>query len=212
VDRLNGLEIPETLAEVCDPRRTALIVYDMQVGILRQLGDGDRVLAAVLGVLEAARAAGVRTVFMRHLSMPTELSGVFQLRQAKAWQRAERAADTRPLFPRDSPQFELAPELAPRPSEAILDKITMSAFEGTFLDIVLRDCGVVSVILVGVAIEVGIEPTARHAADLGYVPVVVRDAIGWGDDAAARRSLEALEWAGDSVIADAAEITAALGA
>jgi biuret amidohydrolase len=212
VDRLFGLDIPETLAEVCDPRRSALVVYDMQVGILRQLADAARVLGAVLEVLDVARGAGVRTFFTRHISMPTELAGVFQLRQAKVWERQERAADTHPLFPPDAPQTQLAPELAPRAGEATVDKITMSAFEGTFLDIVLRDCGVVSVILVGVAIEVGIEPTARHAADLGYIPVVVSDALGWGDEAAAKRSLEALEWAGDSVIADIAGLRTALGA
>jgi nicotinamidase-related amidase len=212
VDRLNGLEIPETLGEVCDPRRTALVVYDMQVGILRQLADADRVLGAVLEVLEAARAAGVRTLFTRHVSMPRELSGVFQLRQAKVWQRQDRAADTQPMFPPGAPHTQLAPELAPRESEAVLDKIAMSAFEGTFLEMVLRDCGVVSVILAGVAIEVGIEPTARHAADLGFVPVIVRDALGWGDEDAAKRSLAALEWAGDSVIADVAGVRAALGA
>jgi nicotinamidase-related amidase len=212
VDRLHGLDIPETLAEICDPRRTALVVYDMQVGILSQLADGDRVLAAVSEVLEAARGAGVRTVFTRHVSMPSELAGVFQLRQAKGWQRVDRAAETTPSFPPDAPQTQLAPELAPRAAEAVLDKITMSAFEGTFLDIVLRDCGVVSVILVGIAIEIGIEPTARHAADLGYIPVIVKDALGWGNEAAAKRSLDALAFAGDSVITEVAGIRAALGA
>jgi hypothetical protein len=32
-----GLEVPETLEEACDPTRTALLVYDMQVGVLRQV-------------------------------------------------------------------------------------------------------------------------------------------------------------------------------
>jgi hypothetical protein len=32
-----GLGIPETLEEVCDPNRVALLVYDMQVGILSQI-------------------------------------------------------------------------------------------------------------------------------------------------------------------------------
>ena len=45
----------------------------------------------------------------------------------------------------------------------------------------LRDCGVRAYIIAGVALEVGIEPTVRHSADLGYVPVVVRDACGGGD-------------------------------
>jgi nicotinamidase-related amidase len=94
----------------------------------------------------------------------------------------------------------------------VIDKITMSAFEGTPLDIVLRDCGVRAYLIAGVALEIGIEPTVRHSADLGYVPVVVRDACGAGDEAAGRRSLEALAFAGDALIADTGDVCAALAA
>jgi nicotinamidase-related amidase len=212
MDRFNGLDIPESLAETLEPSTLALVVYDMQVGILSQIDGADRVLANVLRVLDAARERGVRTLFLRHYFMPTELAGVFQLRQAKAWQRKARAADTRPLIPHGSPGFALVPELEPRAGEAVLDKITMSAFEGTPLDIVLRDCGVRAYLIAGVALEVGIEPTVRHSTDLGYVPVVVRDACGAGDAAAARRSLDALAFAGDALIADTDEVCAALGA
>jgi nicotinamidase-related amidase len=51
----------------------------------------------------------------------------------------------------------------------------MSAFESTPLDIVLRDCGINAFAIVAVATEIGIEPTVRHGADLGYIPVVVTD-------------------------------------
>ena len=210
MDRFNDLDIPETLEEALQPSTLALVVYDMQVGILRQIADGDRVLANTLRVLAAARERRVRTLFLRHYSMPTELAGVFQLRQAKVWQRKARASDTRPLIPHGAPGFELAPELEPRASEAVLDKITMSAFEGTPLDIVLRDCGVRAYMIVGVALEVGIEPTVRHSADLGYVPIVVHDACGAGDATAGARSLDALEAAGDAILADTDAVTAAL--
>src|ERR671931_2005147 len=210
MDRFNGLDIPETLADALQPPSLALLVYDMQAGILGQIGYGDRLLANVLKVLAAAREQGVRTVFTRHYSMPTELAGVYQLRQAKTWQRKQRAADTTPLIPHGSPGFELVPELELRPSEAVIDKITMSAFEGTPLDIVLRDCGVRSYLIAGVATEVGIEPTVRHSADLGYIPVVVHDACGGGDPEAASRSLEALAFAGDAMIASTDEVCAAL--
>jgi nicotinamidase-related amidase len=212
VDRFNGLEIPETLDDALDPPTLALVVYDMQVGVLAQVAGADRVLANVLRVLDAARGAGVRTVFLRHYFMPTALQGVYQLRQAKIWQRKDRAADTAPLIPHGSPGFELAPELAPRESEPVIDKVTMSAFEGTPLDLVLRDCGVRAFVIAGVALEVGIEPTVRHSADLGYVPIVVRDACGAGDEAAAVRSLEALAFAGDAMIATTDEVCAALSA
>ncbi len=212
MDRFNGLDIPETLADVLQPATLALVVYDMQAGILSQIGDRDRVLGNVLRVLAAARERGVRTIFSRHYSMPTALAGVYQLRQAKTWQRKQRAAETTPLIPYGTPGFELVAELEPRPSEALIDKITMSAFEGTPLDIVLRDCGVRAYLIAGVALEVGIEPTVRHSADLGYVPVVVRDACGAGNPAAAQRTLDALAFAGDAILADTEEVCAALGA
>src|SRR5215813_1337380 len=195
-----GLDIPRTLEDACDPRRLALIVYDMQVGILRQITGGPEITAKVVEVVRAAREARVRVFFTRHLSLPRELMGVFQLRMAMAWQRVDRAEDVQPWFLRDSPGFELVPEMTPRPSEAILDKITMSAFEGTPLNIALRDCGIAALAIVGIAMEIGIEPTARHGADLGYIPVVIKDACGFGHREAAERSIAALEFAGDSIL------------
>lgn len=148
--------------------------------------------------------------FSRHMSLPKELMGVFQLRQAMAWQRVDRVEDVEPWFPRDSPQFQIVPELEPLPSEAVSDKIAMSSFEGTFLNMALRDLGIVSFAICGIATEIGIEPTVRHGADLGYVPVVVTDACGAGSEEAARHSLELLVHAGDTFLTDATTISALL--
>src|SRR3954454_2560098 len=211
MEKAYGLEIPDNLAEACRPERMALVVYDMQIGILSQLREGAAITARVVQVLQATRAAGVRVFFMRHLSLPKELAGVCQLRTAKAWQRVATVAEVRPWFLRDSPGFQLAPELAPLSSEAVFDKITMSAFEGTPLNIALRDCGINAFVIVGVAMEVGIEPTARHAADLGYIPVIVTDACGAGDEGAAQRSLESLKYAGDALMTDVETICSIFG-
>jgi nicotinamidase-related amidase len=205
-----GLDIPQTLTEVCDPSRLALLVYDMQVGILRQLPTASETTARVVDVLEAARSGGYRVLFSRYTSMPLELSGVAQLRMAMAWQRVDDVARLKPGFLPGAPHTALVPEMAPRPSEAILDRITMSAFEGTPLDLVLRDCGIQAVAIVGVALEVGIEPTVRHAADLGYIPVVVSDACGGRDQLAMERTLASLAFAGDSILTDTATFCRAL--
>jgi biuret amidohydrolase len=212
VEKAFGLEIPQSLEEACDPRRLALLVYDMQIGILHQLANAEAVVARVLETLEAARGAGVRVFFMRHLSLPLELAGVFQLRQAMAWQKVSRAADVKPWFLRESPGFELLPELAPRPSEAIFDKITFSAFEGTPLDIALRDCGVNAFAICGVATEIGIEPTVRHGADLGYIPIVITDACGAGDENAGRRAIASIEFMGDAYLTELAAFRRTLAA
>ncbi len=197
-----GLNIPQTLEEVCDPQRVALLVYDMQVGILSQIANPDKVTLQVLKVLTAARNACVRVFFSRHLSLPKELMGMFQFRMAMAWQRTNSLEQVNPWFLRDAPGFQITPELLPRRTEGVFDKLTMSAFEGTWLDFALRDCGINAFIIVGVATEIGIEPTARHGADLGYIPVLVTDACGAGNGDAAKRSIDSLKFAGDALITD----------
>lgn len=206
MDRAYGLEIPGALEDACHPQRTALIVYDMQVGIVSQIKTGPAVIARVLEVLQAARAGGFRVFFTRHMSLPNAVAGVSQLRRAKIWQHRDRAADTVAAFPRDSPQFKITPELEPGPDEAIVDKITMSAFAGTYLDVALRDCGVNSFVIVGIALEVGIEPTVRHATDLGYIPIVVMDACGFGDAAAAERARTGLAFGGEVLLSETAKM------
>jgi nicotinamidase-related amidase len=211
MQRAFGLNIPQTLEDVCDPARLALVVYDMQVGIVKQIENGPQITAKVLQVLEAARKAGIRVFFTRHMSLPRELMGVAQLRMAMAWQRVKSADEVKPWFLRDAPGFPLIPELQPLPSEAIFDKITMSAFEGTPLDIALRDCGINAFAVVGIATEIGIEPTVRQGADLGYIPVVVKDACGFGHRDAAERSIASLEFAGDALFTNVEIICAQLG-
>jgi biuret amidohydrolase len=88
----------------------------------------------------------------------------------------------------------------------------MSAFEGTPLEMALRDCGITAVAIVGIATEIGIEPTARHAADLGIIPVIIADACGAGHADAAERSLESLRFAGDAIVTDTDAFCAVLRA
>ena len=204
--RHRGLDVPTTLAEACRPDRAALVLYDLQAGILNQIAGRDRLLARTAALLEMARAAAVRVIFVRHVTLPVELMGVGQMRMWLAWQRASSPAEVVSPFPPDAPQTRIVDDVAPRRGEAILDKLTMSAFEGTPLAYVLRDCGVVTVVLAGVALEIGIEPTARHAADLGFVPVVARDACGAGDEEAGRRTLDALDFAGDALLCDTEDL------
>ncbi len=209
---IGSLRIHETLEDFCTPERMALVVYDMQAGIIAQLPHGSMIVARVARILDAARRGGFKVVFLRHLSMPRELMGAFQYRQAMAWQRIDDPAAVTPWFQRGAASRRIVAELAPRESEAVLDKITFSAFEGTPLAMILRDCGLVAFALCGVAMEIGIEPTARHGADLGLTPLVVADACGAGHNEAAARALANLAFMGDAVMTDEAALIAAMDA
>src|SRR4030095_705965 len=206
MERAFGLDIPRTLEEVCRADRLALIVYDMQAGIVVQLPDGAEVTRRVLDVVDAARAGGFRVFYTRYMSLPKEIAGVSQLSMALAWQRVQHVEQVRVPFLRDTPPFQLVSILTPLPTEVIFDRITMSAFAGTPLDIAMRDCGLNAFAIVGIALEVGIEPTVRHAMDLGYIPVVVTDACGSRDKEAANRLIAGLQFAGGSYQTDVATI------
>ncbi|WP_062990310.1 cysteine hydrolase family protein [Nocardia anaemiae] len=199
-----GLSIPQTLADACDPTRMALLIYDMQVGIVRQLPDGDKIVQACVQLRDAARENGFRVFYTRHMSLPPAAAGVSQLRTAMEWQRVDSPNEVHSSFPQGSPQYQLVPELSPGPNEVVIDKITMSAFAATPLDFALRDLGIDTFAIAGIALEVGIEPTVRHSLDLGYLPILVTDACGAGHPDAAERSLATLAFAGGSLTTDAA--------
>jgi biuret amidohydrolase len=138
--------------------------------------------------------------------------GAFQTRMAMAWQRVEDPAAVKPWFLRGAAGFELTPELSPRDDEFVFDKLAMSAFEGTPLQFALRDRGITTLAICGIALEIGIEPTVRHAADLGIVPVVIADACGAGNEEAGQRSLDQLRFLGDALMTNEAAFCAALAA
>jgi biuret amidohydrolase len=194
VQRAFGLDVPDTVAEMCRPGASAVLVYDAQVGILPHVRDREDVVGRMRRVVDAARAAGVPVFYVRHVSLPATHLGVGALRTAMAWQRRESAAEVTSPFPPDAAHTAVAPELAPADGEPVFDKLGMSALVGTPLEAALRDRGVTTLVLVGAVLEIGIEPTARHAADLGLLPVVVEDACGVVEPEAAARSLASLDY------------------
>jgi nicotinamidase-related amidase len=204
------LLLPARFEDWCDPRRTALLVYDMQVGVCRQVAQAPAVVERCGVALEAARAASMRVAFTRHQSAPRPWLGATQLRTAMAWQRASSPDAVQSWFTRSAPAAEIVPELAPRADELVVDKFSMSAFEGTPLATAWRDCGLVGVAIVGIALEIGIEPTVRHATDLGLVPVVLADACGSGRAEAGERALATMRFVGEAVMGEVDGFAAAL--
>jgi nicotinamidase-related amidase len=198
-----------SLAKHLFPSRAALLVYDMQVGICKQV-ESDAIIARVSEVVAAARTAGMRIAWCRHQSLPKAWMGSFAMRTAMAWQRTDDPDKVEPWFLRDTPGVAIIPELVPEPNDFVFDKLTMSAFEGTPLQLALRDAGISTLAICGIATEIGIEPTCRHAADLGIVSVLIEDACGAGNAEAAARSIEGLRFAGDTITTDVAGFKAAL--
>jgi biuret amidohydrolase len=82
----------------------------------------------------------------------------------------------------------------------------MSCFESTYLNLALRDAHLDSFIIAGIALEVGIEPTLRHALDLNYCPVLADDACGSASIAVKERSIATLNYTGEVLVASTTEV------
>jgi nicotinamidase-related amidase len=74
-------------------------------------------------------------------------------------------------------EFEFLDELAPRPGEPVVTKLSASAFTSTGIDALLRNVGARQLVCVGVSTSQCVDLTARDAADRGYGVVVVEDAV-----------------------------------
>src|SRR3712207_1339182 len=117
-----GMAVPETVSEMCGATTSAVLVYDVQVGILAHVQDRERLVARIGAVLQAARASGVPVLYVRHVSLPPTHMGVAALRTAMAWQRVREAAAVTAAFPPDAPHTQVAGEPAPVAGEPVFDK------------------------------------------------------------------------------------------
>ncbi|MFU8873971.1 isochorismatase family protein [Micromonospora sp. SL4-19] len=83
----------------------------------------------------------------------------------------------RPNVAEQPPGSGFVPEMQPQPGDITVVKRTIGAFHGTGLAERLRERGVDTVIMTGIATTMGVESTARAASDHGFEVVFVADAM-----------------------------------
>ena len=152
-----------------DPVKTAIVVIDLQRGILAHPtaphASAD-VVSRAAALCAAVRASGGTVVLVHVSPLPDGKDALHPV------------ADLPPLSPAEvAPDFsEFVPEMEPRPGDLVITKRQWGAFYGTELDLQLRRRGVDSIILCGISTNIGVESTARDAYERGYNQIFVEDA------------------------------------
>lgn len=144
-----------------DPTRCALVLVDLQRGLVsRDVAPhpADTVLDNALELAEAFRAVGAPVVLLQREPRP--------------------AVDGPPTDGgvADRPLGEVVDELRPW-GDLVLTRHGWGGFHGTALDAELRSRGVDTVVLGGLATNLGVESTARAAHEHGYAVILVEDAM-----------------------------------
>lgn len=127
-------------------------------------------------LLEAFRSAGREVIYTRHgalLSDGRDMIARRRLRDRDSITSTEKPT----LWSRGSFEHEVIADLAPLEDELVIDKNASSPFNGTGIDQLLRNLGLETLVMVGMATDMCVETTARDAADRGYNVIVVEDAV-----------------------------------
>src|SRR5690242_10260854 len=197
-----------------DPRRSALIIQDLQNDVIIEGGafadsgapahaTAQNVVGNVADLAAACRAAGVPVIHVWYLVE----QGAAGLRQNAPLFQGVKEADA---LVRGTWGAAPAEGLEPQDGDHIVEKMRMNGFYETRLDILLRGLGADTIIVSGAWTNMSIEHTARHGADAGYEVVVASDGTSTTGD---EWQNAALNYAMTNVakVATCAEIKTALG-
>lgn len=153
-----------------DPRTTALVLIDLQYGIVAmnvQPNTSAEVVSRSRRLADAFRAAKAPVVLV---TVGSAGDGTDMLNPL---------TDTPPppASPKPANWATVVEELGAQPGDLRIAKRQWGAFYGTELDLQLRRRGIRTIVLAGISTNVGVESTARDAFERGYEQVFVSDAM-----------------------------------
>lgn len=183
-----GRDIPQTLAEIVDPKHTVVIMHDMQNDNTGPGGafekDGRRIdvthlIGPIAHFLDEARRHNVRVMYTEYTNLPN-LATYTDPRIRELYPTLSDPVRRQGQISsiQGTRGCETIPELKPQPGEIVVSKFRVDAFIGTTLEYLLRLHRIRTIIHTGIATEVGILPTAWHAINLGFFVVVPEDCVG----------------------------------
>jgi nicotinamidase-related amidase len=175
---LAGKQIPNTLEEILDPGRTALLLWDMEYAIAPNAFNFKEMAANLKMLAGVARRSGVQVFYsvQTPFDLAKEETGVWVRLRMK---RANVTDVTQLLKEKDDPHGrEIVEELKPEPKDIVFKKRRPDGFIGTDFDLLLRSRGIGAIVIGGVATEGGVEGTARTGRNLGYDVVILKDCAG----------------------------------
>jgi nicotinamidase-related amidase len=194
VIEIDGKQVFTELSELVDPGHTALVVVDMQRDFCTPGGAFDRLgidismyppmVPRVVGLVQGARAAGVRIVFVLMTVLPGRASESPAQIRFNLRMHSDQAEGAALSYTDDGSEGQqLIAELPAQPGDLIVKKYRSSGFWGTNLDMLLRSNGIQSVVVAGCTTEGCVESTARDAMFNDYYVVIAEDCVASDDHA-----------------------------
>ena len=172
--------------------QVALLMWDMQNGLAGKAINIENIKPNAQRLIQAAEALKIPVFWSRHVLPPLDLiSGPFKLFLMKK-QKVNDPSLLAETMREGGEDVEFLEGFKPAAHHIVIEKSQPSLFVDTSFDLRLKTLGVKTLVIAGVATEIGVEFNCRHAAALGYYSVVVEDACGSYTQEAHDRSIDFL--------------------
>ncbi len=173
-----GRQIPTELKEIADPRKTVLLVWDMQNDQAGGSFNKDALIRNAPPLIAAAATATIKTVYTRQTPFLWREEAVTWMRRAMKNEKVDHPSKLKPRRLRGSKNWEIMEPFKPGPDDIVIDKRRPSMFIGNEFETIMHNVGATTVVIIGCTTDGGVEMTVRDGHNRGHLMVVVRDCVG----------------------------------
>jgi ureidoacrylate peracid hydrolase len=201
-----GRQIPTELREIADPRKTVLLVWDMQNDQAGGSFNKDALIRNAPPLIAAAARAKIKTVYTRQTPFLWKEEAVTWIRRAMINEKVDHPSKLKPRRLRGSTNWEIMAPFKPAPDDVVIDKRRPSMFVGNELETIMHNIGATTIVMIGCTTDGGVEMTVRDGHNRGHLMVVVRDCVGTYTEDGHNAALKRIERFAD--IVDSKELLA----
>lgn len=186
------MSVYTNMKEVVHPANTVLVVWDVQNMLVRNIFNHDEFLENIKRVIASARKAKIPVIYSKITPMPKQYES--NTRNFMLMENIRNGVIQQSHMARPSPaDMEIHEAVAPEPDDVILEKYSTSIFIGTPFHKMMNNRGVTTILLTGISTDIGIDSSARDAANREFYTIVLEDCVSSSDRDLHEASLKTLK-------------------
>jgi nicotinamidase-related amidase len=173
-----GRQIPNELKEIVDPKRTVLLVWDMQNDQAGGAFNKDALIRNAPRLIAAAGQAKIKTIYTRQTPFLWKDEAPVWIRRGMKDQKVDHPSQLKPRRLHGSFGWNIMEPFKPAAEDTVIDKRRPTMFIGNEFETIMNNIGATTIVMFGCTTDGGVEATVREGFNRSYFMVIARDCVG----------------------------------